>query len=73
MNFDAIQQITSAHLQLAQGIYGAHKGPLVVEINGNSGYACDGYEKVNQHTADLLCELAGFSFGAESWENKCEY
>ena len=64
MNFDAIRLITDADLETpwkarSSGNW-AGPWPLLVEINGNEGYTCDAEGTVDQHTADLLCEKAGF-------------
>ena len=61
MAFDAIRLIEEAHLEvppLSFNFWGPW--PLLVEINGNEGYTCDAAGTVDQHTADLLCEKAGF-------------
>ena len=64
MNFDAVRLIEDA------GFYSPIicflcppllEGPLVVGINGNEGYVCDTNGTVDQHTADLLCQKAGFA------------
>ena len=60
MNFDAIRLIDYAKLEIPLlSIY--TEGPLIVEINGNEGYACDTDGTVDQHTADLLCQKAGYA------------
>jgi len=64
MNFNAIQLITSAHLENPVGGLGFETGPLVVEINGSSGYACDVHKALNQDTANRLCQEAKYP-GAE--------
>ena len=63
MNFDAIRLIDNAYLELTTTIIPPSKGPgpLIVEINGNVGYACDTDGTVDQHTADLLCQKAGYA------------
>ena len=58
MNFDAIRLIDDAYLEGFQPVL---DGPLIVEINGNVGYACDTDGTVDQHTADLLCQKAGYA------------
>ena len=65
MNFDAITLIENAYLETGGVIL--PDGPLVVEINGYQGYACDTDGTVDQHTADLLCQEAGFPSGANSF------
>ena len=65
MNFDAIRLIDEAVLEGPFGVIPI-EGPLVVEINGNEGYACDTDGTVDQHTADLLCQKAGYA-GALEW------
>ena len=61
MAFDAIRLIEEAKLE---ALYGAenHWGPwpLLVQINGYEGYTCDAEGTVDQLTADLLCQKAGF-------------
>ena len=66
MNFDAIRLIDNAQLELHNIPPPVLEGPLVVEINGNEGYACDTDGTVDQHTADLLCQRAGYA-GALEW------
>ena len=67
MNFDAIRLIDNAYLGFGTWIIPPpYEGPLVVEINGNEGYACDTDGTVDQHTADLLCQRAGYA-GALEW------
>ena len=66
MNFDAIRLIDNAQLELHNIPPPVLEGPLVVEINGNEGYACDTDGTVDQHTADLLCQKAGYA-GALEW------
>ena len=63
MNFDAIRLIDDAYLELFTTIIPPSEGPgpLIVEINGNVGYACDTDGTVDQHTADLLCQKAGYA------------
>ena len=63
MNFDAIRYI-EIEAYMENGFLQLPDGPLVVEINGNKGYVCDTDETVDQHTADLLCQKAGFPLGA---------
>ena len=58
MNFNAIRLIDDAYLEGFQPVL---DGPLIVEINGNVGYACDTDGTVDQHTADLLCQKAGYA------------
>merc|ERR1712176_129336 len=60
MNFDAIRLIEEAHLEIPPFGYFWDPWPLLVKINGNEGYTCDAEGTVDQHTADLLCEKAGF-------------
>ena len=65
MAFDAIRLIEEAHLEVPDGsvnIWGPW--PLLVKINGNEGYTCDAEGTVDQHTADLLCQKAGWVDGA---------
>ena len=67
MAFDAIRLIEEAHLEVPAEsgiIWGPW--PLLVEINGNEGYTCDAESTVDQHTADLLCQKAGW-IGAFEW------
>ena len=78
MNFDAIQLIKkawfdqnliyqpSASLSTISGPY-----PLLVEINYHYGYVCDAQGSVDQHTADLLCQKAGYA-GATNFYTKGE-
>ena len=63
MNFNAIRLIDDAYLELIIPIIPPSEGPgpLIVEINGNVGYACDTDGTVDQHTADLLCQKAGYA------------
>ena len=70
MNFDAIRLIEEAHLEVPP-LDGNFLGPwpLLVEINGNEGYTCDAEGTVDQHTADLLCQKAGYT-GASNWWTK---
>ena len=63
MSFDAIRLIESAELESWT------EGPLIVNINGNEGYTCDAEGTVDQHTADLLCQKAGY-LGAFNWFNR---
>ena len=70
MNFDAIRLIDNAFLEGPIGIIPT-EGPLVVEINGNEGYTCDTDGTVDQHTADLLCQKAGYA-GATNFYTKGE-
>ena len=72
MNFDAIRLIDNAQLELGITIPPPYEGPLVVEINGNEGYACDTDGTVDQHTADLLCQKAGYA-GALEWFTQGEH
>ena len=60
MAFDAIRLIEDAHLEVPPTVGNAQTWPLLVEINGNEGYTCDAEGTVDQHTADLLCQKAGF-------------
>ena len=73
MNFDAIRLIDDAFLEgpILPPVR-LLDGPLVVEINGNEGYACDTDGTVDQHTADLLCQKAGFA-GALNWFTQGEH
>ena len=65
MNFDAIRHIEHAYLESSL-LPPILEGPLIVDINGNEGYTCDTDSTVDQHTADLLCQKAGYA-GATSW------
>ena len=61
MAFDAIRLIDEAHLEVPPGapnFWGPW--PLLVQINGNEGYTCDAEGTVDKHTADTLCQKAGF-------------
>ena len=73
MNFDAIRLIENAYLEIPP-LDPNHVGPwpLIVEINGNDGYTCDTYGTVDQHTADLLCQKAGFA-GATDFYTQGEH
>ena len=77
MNFDAIRLIDDAYLELPiippnTGPPSEGPGPLIVEINGNVGYACDTDGTVDQHTADLLCQKAGYA-GATNFYTQGEH
>ena len=73
MNFDAIRHIDNAYLEFGPIIPPpVWEGPLIVEINGNEGYACDTDGTVDQHTADLLCQKAGYA-GALNWFTQGEH
>ena len=61
MNFDAITLIENAYLE---GIGPPLEGPLIVNINGNEGYTCG---TVDQHTAELLCQKAGYAGATRSF------
>ena len=65
MSFDAIRLIESAQLEIPL-ISLQPEGPLIVKINGNEGYTCDSEGTVDQHTAHLLCQKAGYG-GASNW------
>ena len=73
MSFDAIQLIENAGLELLIQNQDPpplfFDGPLIVEINGNEGYTCDAESTVDKHTADLLCQKAGYD-GASGWYNR---
>lgn len=71
MNFNAIQLITSAHLEIEPGNLQAF-GPLVVEINGSSGYTCDANMIFDLDTANIFCQKAGYP-AAERWEIKAPW
>ena len=71
MNFDAIQLIEDAYLEVPELHSPYSPWPLIVKINGNNGYTCDANGTVDQHTADLLCQKAGF-YGASTWTTQCE-
>ena len=62
MAFDAIGLIEDAYLEvpIGEAVNFVGPWPLVVKINGNEGYTCDAEGTVDQHTADLLCQKAGF-------------
>ena len=62
MAFDAVKLIDEAHLEVPDDapFWPPSPWPLVVEINGNEGYTCDAEGTVDQQTADLLCQKAGF-------------
>ena len=72
MSFDAIQLIENAGLEILPQNGPppiSVEGPLIVEINGNEGYTCNAESTVDKHTADLLCQKAGFDV-ASNWRNK---
>ena len=62
MAFDAIGLIEDAYLEvpIGEAVNFVGPWPLVVKINGNEGYTCDAEGTVDLHTADLLCQKAGF-------------
>ena len=66
MNFDAIRLIKNVRLDVPDGTQ-THVSqtpdgpfPVIVEINGNEGYTCDTEGIVDLHTADKLCQKAGY-------------
>ena len=63
MNFDAITLIENAYLE-GPPVIPLLEGALMVNINGNEGYACG---TVDQHTADLLCQKAGYAGATNSY------
>ena len=69
MAFDAIRLIEEAHLEFGPFVWPPAPWPLVVEINGNEGYTCDAEGTIDQHTADLLCQKAGW-IGALGWSTQ---
>ena len=71
MAFDAIGLIEDAYLEvpIGEAVNFVGPWPLVVKINGNEGYTCDAEGTVDQHTADLLCQKAGY-LGAFNWFNR---
>lgn len=71
MNFNAIQLITSAHLEI-QPLSLQAEGPLVVEINGSSGYTCDVQMTFDLDTANIFCQKAGYP-SAENWVIKAPW
>jgi len=70
MKFDAIKNVDHVKIQWATKL---NEGALKLTINGNTGFACDGSKKVDKHTADILCQRAGFWKGAESWTTREPY
>ena len=62
MNFNAIALIENVRLE-APADTGTPDSPwpVIVEINGNSGYTCDTDDNVDLHTADKLCQKAGYA------------
>ena len=58
MNVDAIKLINNARLETQLGYQ--LEGALIVEINGNEGYACDTGRIVDQYTANLLCNTVSY-------------
>ena len=66
MNFDAITLIENAYLE-GPPVIPLLEGALMVNINGNEGYACDTDGTVDQHTADLLCQKAGYAGATNSY------
>ena len=73
MNFHAIRLIDNAYLEgLIIPPQPLLEGPLIVQINGNVGYACDTDGTVDQHTADLLCQKAGYA-GATNFYTQGEH
>ena len=72
MNFNAIALIENVSLEAPAGTLTPDgPWPVIVEINGNSGYTCDTDGTVDAHTADLLCQKAGYA-GATSWKTQGE-
>ena len=65
MNFDAIKHIKRVSID-EYLVNPAGPWPIIVDINGNEGYACDTDGTVDQHTADLLCIKAGNFTGGSS-------
>jgi len=67
MNLNAIQHITGAHLEMPPGKKNPF-GPLVVEINGFSGYAFFDILNITmtQSTANILCQKAGYAAAENS-------
>ena len=66
MNFDAITHIERVAID-EYLLNPAGPWPIIVDITGNEGYACDTDGTVDQHTADLLCIKAGYKTGAVTW------
>jgi hypothetical protein len=60
MNFNAIQLITSAHLEEWTSIPVGIQGALLVQLGGNVGYACNAHLTVDETVAHLLCQKAGY-------------
>ena len=61
MNFEAIRLIENVRLEAPDGSESPDgPWPVIVEINTVGGYICDADGTVDEHTAHLLCQKAGY-------------